>query len=68
MIDGIADALKLGSKITGILDRLTTDTNIKEEFQSTGKIDGTFTLGNYQILFTVYDRNKIIDTEVQNVE
>ena len=69
MMEGIADAIKLGTKIVGVLERLTTDTDIKEEFREKGLIKGTFTLGEYGVEFTVYDKKKsAIPAEVENVE
>lgn len=69
MMEGIADAIKLGTKIVGVLERLTTDTDIKAEFRERGFIKGTFTLGDYGVEFTVCDRKKTaILAEVENVE
>lgn len=69
MMEGIADAIKLGTKIVGVLERLTTDTDIKDEFKKHGLIKGTFTLADYGVEFTVYDKKKTaIPAEVEKVE
>lgn len=69
MMDGVMDAIKLGTKIVGVLERLTTDTNIKDEFKRNGIINGTFSLGDYSVEFTVRDKKKsAIPAEVENVE
>jgi len=65
MIDGIADALKLGTKVTHVLDKLVTDTQIKEEFRREGHVSGIFSLGDYQVDFTVTNKRTIPDAEVE---
>lgn len=67
-IAGLADALKIGNKLVGILDRLTSDTRVKAEFEETGKIEGTFSLGDYHIVFTVSDKMRTTKAEVTEVE
>lgn len=66
-IPGIGEALKLGTKLTNILDRLATDAQIREEMRKTGHVDGTFTLSHYRVTFTVFDESQtpVIDAQIQ---
>lgn len=69
MMEGIGDAIKLGTKIVGVLERLTTDTNIKDEFRAKGLIKGMFSLGDYAVEFVVRDKKRsAIPAEVEKVE
>lgn len=68
MMDGIADAIKLGTKIVGVLERLTTDTRIKEEFRQNGNVRGTFSLNDYVVEFVVQDKKHIPTAEVEKLE
>ena len=54
----IADALKLGNRIVAVLERLTTNAQIKEEFVRTGKVSGSFSVSDYLIEFTVKDKKR----------
>ena len=65
----ITDALKLGNRVVTILERLTTDAKIKEQFARDGKIEGKFSLLDYEIKFTVEDRKRTsIPAEYEAVE
>jgi len=55
---GISDALKLGNRVVNILDRLTSDPDVKRKLQTDGKYLGGFTIGNYEIKFDIIDRKK----------
>lgn len=68
MMDGIADAIKLGTKIVGVLERLTTDTRIKDEFRENGHIRGTFSLNDYFVEFIVQDKKHTMTVEPGNPE
>ena len=68
MIDGIGDALKLGTKITNVMEKLLTDTSIREEFRRAGHIAGVFSLGDYQVDFTVTNKAFIPDAEIEVIE
>ena len=68
MMDGIGDAIKLGTKIVGVLERLTTDTRIKDEFRKNGLIRGTFSLNDYFVEFTVQDKKHTMTVEAGNPE
>lgn len=68
MIDGIGDALKLGTKITNVLEKLLTDTRIRERFEKEGRVSGLFSICDYQVDFTITDRSRIIEAEIETTE
>jgi len=68
-IAGIGDALKLGNRIVTILERLSTDPDVKRKLQTDGKYLGGFTIGDYEIKFDIIDRKKTaIPAEIDGVE
>jgi len=68
-IAGIGDALKLGNRIVGILERLSSDPEVKRKLQTDGKYLGGFTIGDYEIKFDIIDRKKTaIPVEIKEAE
>jgi hypothetical protein len=57
-IAGIGDALKLGNRIVTILERLSSDPEVKRKLQTDGKYLGGFTIGDFEIKFDIIDRKK----------
>lgn len=65
----IAEAMKLGNRVVGVLEKLTTDARIREHFARNGKIEGKFSLLDYEVKFVVEDRNRAsIPAEYEAVE
>ena len=50
---GIADALKLGTRLVTIFERLSTDPDVKRKIQTDGIYRGEFTLGDFSIKFDI---------------
>lgn len=68
-IAGIGDALKLGNRLVTILERLSTDPDVKRKLQTDGKYLGGFTIGDYEVKFDIIDRKKSsIVAEIEGVE
>lgn len=68
-IAGIGDALKLGNRIVTILERLSTDPDVKRKLQTDGKYLGGFTIGDYEVKFDIIDRKKTaIPVEIEGAE
>lgn len=64
-IPGIGKYVSMAEKVITILDRLTTDSGIKQQFKDTGRFAGTFTTGNYKVKFEILDTEKnTIDAEL----
>lgn len=64
-IPGIGKYVSMAEKVITILDRLTTDSGIKQQFKDTGKFSGTFTTGNYKVKLELVDMEKnTIDAEL----
>ena len=68
-LGNIGDAVKLGTKLVNVLERVVTDTEIREEFRAKGFIQGTFSLNDYGVNFMVYNKKKTsIPAQVEKVE
>jgi len=68
-IAGIGDALKLGNRIVSVLERLSTDPDVKRKLQTDGKYLGGFTIGDYEVKFDIIDRKKTaIPAKIEEVE
>ncbi len=55
---GFGDALKFGSRIVSIIERLSSDPNVKRKLQTDGKYLGEVTIGDYKIKFDIIDMKK----------
>jgi hypothetical protein len=65
----IAEAMKLGNRVVSILEKLTTDARIREQFALDGKIEGKFSLLDYEVKFVVEDRKRVsIPAEIEEVK
>ena len=67
-IAGIGDALKLGKRLVAVLERLSTDPDVKRKIQTNGRYSGELTLGQLKIEFDIVDMEKTaIPAEIEEV-